>query len=103
MTQSNTPNRNSRREFLIAGTAVGASLLVTPQPGSAQPAKPAASKGVGTRTLGKGAHSLTVSAMRLGCMGMSYHRGFVPDRKVAIGLIRRAVDLGVTFFDTAEV
>lgn len=34
---------------------------------------------------------------------MSYHRGHVPDRNVAIALIRQAVDLGVTLFDTAEV
>ena len=46
---------------------------------------------------------LEVSALGLGCMGMSYHRGPVPDPKAMIALIRRAVELGVTFFDTAEV
>jgi len=46
---------------------------------------------------------LEVSALGLGCMGMSYHRGPVPDRKAMIELIRKAVELGVTFFDTAEV
>src|SRR6476620_6290422 len=47
--------------------------------------------------------SLEVSALGLGCMGMSYHRGPVPDRRAMITLIRKAVELGVTFFDTAEV
>jgi aryl-alcohol dehydrogenase-like predicted oxidoreductase len=36
-------------------------------------------------------------------MGMSYHRSFVPDRKSMLALIRKAVEMGVTFFDTAEV
>jgi aryl-alcohol dehydrogenase-like predicted oxidoreductase len=55
------------------------------------------------RTLGSGKHSLEVSALGLGCMGMSYHRGKIPDRKVSIALIRKAVEQGVTLFDTAEV
>jgi aryl-alcohol dehydrogenase-like predicted oxidoreductase len=46
---------------------------------------------------------LEVSALGLGCMGMSYHRGPVPERKAMIALIRQAVELGVTLFDTAEV
>jgi aryl-alcohol dehydrogenase-like predicted oxidoreductase len=46
---------------------------------------------------------LEVSALGLGCMGMSYHRGPIPERKAMIALIREAVALGVTFFDTAEV
>lgn len=55
------------------------------------------------RTLGSGKYSLKVSALGLGCMGMSYHRGRVPDRNVAIALMRKAVEQGVTLFDTAEV
>jgi aryl-alcohol dehydrogenase-like predicted oxidoreductase len=50
-----------------------------------------------------GNSDLEVSAIGLGCMGMSYHRGPAPDRNAMIALIRRAVELGVTFFDTAEV
>jgi aryl-alcohol dehydrogenase-like predicted oxidoreductase len=50
-----------------------------------------------------GNSNLEVSAIGLGCMGMSYHRGPAPDRKAMIALIRKAVELGVTFFDTAEV
>ncbi len=46
---------------------------------------------------------LEVSAIGLGCMGMSYHRGPAPDRKEMVALIREAVARGVNFFDTAEV
>jgi aryl-alcohol dehydrogenase-like predicted oxidoreductase len=52
------------------------------------------------RKLGKG---LEVSALGLGCMGMSIAYGNPPDRKEMIDLIRKAVERGVTFFDTAEV
>ena len=55
------------------------------------------------RTLGSGKFGMNVTALGLGCMGMSYHRGHIPDRKVSIALIRKAVELGVTLFDTAEV
>lgn len=53
------------------------------------------------RILGK--NGLGVSAIGLGCMGMSYGYTPIPDRKEMIELIARAVDRGVTFFDTAEV
>jgi aryl-alcohol dehydrogenase-like predicted oxidoreductase len=53
------------------------------------------------RELGKG--GLEVSALGLGCMGLSFGYGPATDRPTAITLIRRAVELGVTFFDTAEV
>src|SRR4051794_8176462 len=54
-----------------------------------------------TRTLGTS--GLEVSAIGLGCMGMSWSYGPPMDRQAAIALIRTAVDRGVTFFDTAEV
>ena len=55
-----------------------------------------------TRTLGQ--DGLQVSALGLGCMGMSQSYGPNPgDRDEMIGLLRTAVDHGVTFFDTAEV
>ena len=44
-----------------------------------------------------------VSAIGLGCMGMSFSLGPAPDRGEMISLLRAAVELGVTFFDTAEV
>src|SRR6202046_5061617 len=54
------------------------------------------------RILGSG--KLEVSALGFGCMGMSQSFGPNPgDRSQMIGLLRTAVDLGVTFFDTAEV
>jgi aryl-alcohol dehydrogenase-like predicted oxidoreductase len=53
------------------------------------------------RKLGKS--GLEVSAMGLGCMGMSFGYGPPKDRKEMIGLLRTAVERGVTFFDTAEV
>ncbi len=53
------------------------------------------------RTLGKS--GLEVSALGLGCMGMSFSYGVPQDRQEMIGLLRKAVDRGVTFFDTAEV
>jgi aryl-alcohol dehydrogenase-like predicted oxidoreductase len=46
--------------------------------------------------------NLEVSAIGLGCMGMSFGYGPPADRQEMIKLIRRAFDLGVTFFDTAE-
>ncbi len=52
------------------------------------------------RTLGKS--NLEVSAIGLGCMGLSYGYGPATDTKDAIALIRKAFELGVTFFDTAE-
>src|SRR5437588_11493559 len=53
------------------------------------------------RKLGKS--NLEVSAMGLGCMGMSFGYGPAADKKEMISLIRTAVERGVTFFDTAEV
>jgi aryl-alcohol dehydrogenase-like predicted oxidoreductase len=53
------------------------------------------------RKLGKS--GLEVSAIGLGCMGMSYGYGPASDKKEMISLIHKAIDLGVTFFDTAEV
>lgn len=50
-----------------------------------------------------GRSGLEVSALGLGCMGMSFAYGTPPDRKEMIALLRAAVDRGVTFFDTAEV
>lgn len=50
-----------------------------------------------------GNHGLEVSAIGLGCMGLSYGYGPATDTKQAVELIRSAVAQGVTFFDTAEV
>ncbi len=53
------------------------------------------------RKLGKS--NLEVSALGLGCMGMSFGYGPAKDKQEMISVIRAAVELGVTFFDTAEV
>lgn len=106
---------SGRRGFLKAtakvGASLGASLLVVPAstPVLAGEKTNADSTSVGPlnitkyRTLGSDKHSIKVTALGLGCMGMNYHRGPAPDRKAMIALVRKAVDMGVTLFDTAEV
>src|SRR5580700_5406719 len=54
-----------------------------------------------TRKLGKS--GLEVSALGLGCMGMSFSYGPAKDKQEMTSLIRAAVERGITFFDTAEV
>ena len=53
------------------------------------------------RTLGK--NGLEVSALGMGCMGMSMSYGPAGDKQDMIALLRAAVEQGVTFFDTAEI
>ncbi len=53
------------------------------------------------RKLGK--NGLEVSAIGLGCMGMSHALGPIPERQEMVTLLRAAVERGVTFFDTAQV
>ncbi|MEI9955880.1 MAG: aldo/keto reductase [Ferruginibacter sp.] len=50
-----------------------------------------------------GNSGLQVSALGLGCMGMSFGYGPAHDETAMIAVIQKAVELGVTFFDTAEV
>src|SRR6266436_5633915 len=50
-----------------------------------------------------GNSNLEVSALGLGCMGMSFSYGPAADKQQMISLIRSAVERGVTFFDTAQV
>jgi aryl-alcohol dehydrogenase-like predicted oxidoreductase len=50
-----------------------------------------------------GNSGLEVSEIGLGCMGMSFGYGVIADKELSVKLIRKAVELGVTFFDTAEV
>src|ERR1700748_1737892 len=53
-----------------------------------------------TRILGK--EGLEVSALGLGCMGLSFAYGQATEKQEGIKLLRAAVDAGITFFDTAE-
>jgi len=48
-------------------------------------------------------NSLEVSSIGLGCMGMSFAYGAIPEKSAMIALIRKAYELGETFFDTAEI
>ncbi len=102
-------NQN-RRNFLKAGATLGGSLLALPalsftgikaneNPGSNTKDLTSYSN---RRKLGSGQHSLDVSALGLGCMGMSYHRSFIPEKKSMVALLRNAVDMGINFFDSAE-
>lgn len=50
-----------------------------------------------------GSQGLEVSQMGLGCMGLSYGYGVPTEKKEAIKLVRKAYELGITFFDTAEI
>lgn len=110
MEQNHLP-ASDRRSFLKAGATIGAALVAAPALSFSQSNKMADTKNetsslfkpVTQRTLGTGANSLKVSALGLGCMGMVHHRGKRPDRNAMIALIRKAVEQGVTFFDTAEV
>lgn len=101
---------NNRRNFLKTGATAGVTLLVTSTLAAvATSCSNAATNGKSNpppkskrRTLGTGNHSIEVSALGLGCMGMSYHRSFIPDRQAMIALIRRAIDMDVNLLDTAE-
>ncbi|HRG78290.1 MAG TPA: aldo/keto reductase [Cyclobacteriaceae bacterium] len=94
---------SGRRSFLKAGATLGAALLAGPT-FSGTPSVNLENNNSNTkyRTLGTGKHSLKVSVLGFGCMGMSYHRSFVPDKKAMIALLRKAPELGINLFDTAE-
>jgi hypothetical protein len=88
--------QSDRRSFLKAGATLGVSFIATPALSTSKDAEiataihnvSAQSRLTQHRTPGSGKYSLEVSALGLGCMGMSYHRGRVPDRKVAISKIK---------------
>ncbi len=99
-----------RRDFLKAGATIGAAMIATPTLGGLGEKDQSKSNNsinstmgnIKKRTLGSGKHAIQVTALGLGCMGMSWHRTFIPDRQPMIALIRKAYDMGVNFFDTAE-
>jgi aryl-alcohol dehydrogenase-like predicted oxidoreductase len=107
--KDNMENSNlNRRKFITAGAwATSAMALGTfglAQSSNTGTTNDKASKtntnstDVPIRKLG----GLEVSALGLGCMGMSYHRSFVPDKQAMFSLMRRAAELGINLFDTAE-
>jgi aryl-alcohol dehydrogenase-like predicted oxidoreductase len=109
MAQQEKSNAPERRKFLKLGATLGAALVATPSFSntSNETRISMTSELTSTitkhRTLGSGKHSLKIAnGMGLGCMGMSYHRSFIPNRKEMINLLREAHELGVNLFDTAE-
>lgn len=106
--QNDQPDaRTGRRQFLKTGATMGAALLSAPalagsNNANAHRANAVSETMIKQRTLGSGKWAMKVSALGLGCMGMSYHRSFIPEKKYMITLLRKAVDMGVNFFDTAE-
>lgn len=97
---------NNRRNFLKSTALTGVAYITSSAIGFSQTTRNDKKTSqvilVKYRTLGSGKSALKVSPLGLGCMGMSYHRSFIPDKKAMIALIRRASDLGVNLFDTAE-
>ena len=85
-----------RRDFMIAGLAMGATTMIPSTATGAPARKPGA---MPHRKLG----TLEVSALGLGCMNVAWAYGPSIDKQAAIALFRRAYDLGVRFFDTAEI
>jgi aryl-alcohol dehydrogenase-like predicted oxidoreductase len=101
-----TTSKTGRRGFLKAGATMGAAFLAAPTVGGLETNEKDTGSQLNANTkervLGSGKSSMKVSIFGLGCMGMSYHRSFIPDKKYMIALIRKAVDMGVNLFDTAE-
>lgn len=99
----------SRRSFLKLSAALGISLAAPSVMGNGAAA--AADNGYsyrgacisGQRVLGTGTHSLTVSPIGFGIMGMTYNRSQMPEEKKLIALLHEAVDRGITLFDTAII
>jgi aryl-alcohol dehydrogenase-like predicted oxidoreductase len=93
-----------RRDFIKTGTLVSGALLSCAFVSEDKKMNLINSimKTSGKRMLGSGKNSIEVSSIGLGCMGMSYHRSFVPDKKAMIELIRKGYELGINLYDTAE-
>jgi len=97
----------NRRDFLKCGAMLSAAVVSSGFASSDAKASPKTAQpnrsGTKARTLGSGKNTIEVSyGLGLGCMGMSWNRSFVPDRDQMIALIRKAYDMGVNLFDTAE-
>ncbi len=106
------PSKLNRRKFLKKSAFLGATLGTVPvifgetkdnlqrgNFGNSGNTAPLAEH----RTLGSGEAAMEVSALGLGCMGMTHGHGPARDKKAMVNLIAEAVDLGVNFFDTAEI
>lgn len=101
----------SRRGFLKTLGLAGAALAIEPAFNKAQAATAIAegrrsqdyNGSLPHRTLGTGNAAFEVSALGFGVMGMTYNRSQHPDKKQCASLLRKAVESGVTLFDTAII
>lgn len=101
----------SRRRFLKTAAALGAAIAVAPALSKIRAAESvipaadvAAKRGrMPHRILGSGKAAMEVSALGFGCMGLNYNRSQSPSRAECIRIIHRAVESGVTLFDTAII
>lgn len=97
---------NDRRLFLKSTLALGGAWLLGSNGANATLGKANvgdhAVASANKRVLGSDKQAVEVSPLGLGCMGMSYHRSFIPDRATMIGVLRKAKDSGIQLFDTAE-
>lgn len=99
---------SSRRSFMKSITVMGAGVVcATPLFAKNKSGKSSYADTDPTitarRTLGSGKAAMEVSAFGLGCMGMSHGHGLPRVKRTMCRLIAEAVDLGVDFFDTAEI
>jgi aryl-alcohol dehydrogenase-like predicted oxidoreductase len=101
----------NRRNFLKSGSVLSASVMASSMLSLLPNGAKASSQNDEThnyiktkeRILGSGKNSLRINhGLGLGCMGMSFNRSFIPDRNNSIAVIRKAYDMGLNFFDTAE-
>lgn len=105
----NSDRTISRRGFLKRAAAISASIAAGPALNAAEAVLPARNgatnvkDGITNRTLGSGNAAMEVSAIGFGCMGLNYNRSQSPDRKECVRIIRKAVEMGVTLFDTAII
>jgi aryl-alcohol dehydrogenase-like predicted oxidoreductase len=102
---------HNRRNFLKSGSLLSASVLASSMMNmisvnvnaSSQKNEEQENSKPKQRTLGTGKNSLKINhGIGLGCMGMSFNRSFIPDRNNSIAVMRKAYDMGMNFFDTAE-
>ena len=96
----------TNRRHLLGGLGALAATAFVPSAQAASGQKPRVvdiPDIVQMRTLGSGAAAMPVTALGFGCMGMSYHRSETPDATMLKRVVAQAYDLGVNFFDTAQV
>ena len=97
---------STNRRHLLGGLGALAASAFIPASQAAVSKKPQAidlADIVQIRTLGSGQAAMQVTALGFGCMGMSHDRSETPDKAMLKRVVAHAHDLGVNFFDTAQV